>query len=93
MQKKKFSLKAVILVGGEGTRLRPLTYSIPKSMVPVLNQPFLKHTIAYLKEYKVKHVILALSYYSKAIQDYSDSLANEAVQHKKIKVLNFDITI
>jgi len=63
-------LNAVILVGGEGTRLRPLTYRMPKSMVPVLNRPFLEHTLAYLKKYGVDSVILALSYLPEAIQGY-----------------------
>ncbi|MFC2007913.1 sugar phosphate nucleotidyltransferase [Chloroflexota bacterium] len=64
------SLKAVILVGGPGTRLQPLTNSIPKSMVPVLNRPFLEHTIAYLKRYGVDSIILALNYLPAVIQDY-----------------------
>ncbi|MFA5367766.1 MAG: sugar phosphate nucleotidyltransferase, partial [Dehalococcoidia bacterium] len=42
-------MKAVILVGGEGTRLRPLTYSMPKPMVPILNRPFLEHMLRYMK--------------------------------------------
>ena len=70
VQEKNVSLKAIILVGGEGTRLHPLTHNMPKSMVPVLNQPFLEHIIAYLKEYGVENIILALSYYPEVIQDY-----------------------
>jgi len=66
----KTPLTAVILVGGEGTRLRPLTYSVPKSMVPVLNRPFLEHVIAYLKKYGVGHIILTLSYRPEVIQAY-----------------------
>jgi mannose-1-phosphate guanylyltransferase len=62
--------KAVILVGGEGTRLRPLTYYVPKPMVPVLNQPFLEHTIAYLKRHGIKGVVLTLSYLPQVIQNY-----------------------
>jgi len=80
VQKKKGPLKAVILVGGEGTRLRPLTYIMPKSMVPVLNQPFLEHTIAYLKQYGVKQIILALHYYPEAIQDYFGDGSNLGTQ-------------
>ena len=70
MPKSKAPLKAIILVGGEGTRMYPLTYSIPKPMVPVLNRPFLEHTIAYLKRYGVDNIILALSYLPKIVQDY-----------------------
>ncbi len=70
MPEKKAPVTAVILVGGEGTRLRPLTNSVPKSMVPVLNQPFLEHTIAYLKEYGIGHIILTLSYHPEIIQNY-----------------------
>ncbi len=63
-------LKAVILVGGEGTRLRPLTCYLPKPMVPVLNHPFLEHTIAHLGNCGVKHITLAMSYLPEVIQDY-----------------------
>ena len=62
--------QAVILVGGEGTRLRPLSYHMPKSMMPVLNRPFLEHTLAYLKNYGVSDVILTLSYLPEVIQGY-----------------------
>lgn len=67
------SVKAVILVGGEGTRLRPLTYEVPKAMVPVLNRPFLEHILAYLKKYEVRDVILAMGYLPDAIQGYFGS--------------------
>ena len=73
------SLKAVILVGGEGTRLRPLSYYMPKPMVPVLNQPFLAHTIAYLKKYGVGNIILALSYLPEVIQGYFGGSSNLGV--------------
>jgi len=43
-------MKGVILVGGEGTRMRPLTCNTAKAMLPVLNQPFLEHMIRYLRE-------------------------------------------
>ncbi len=62
--------KAVILVGGEGTRLHPLTHNTPKPMVPVLNRPFLEHTIAYLRKYGIENIILASSYLPEVIQNY-----------------------
>jgi len=67
---------AVILVGGQGTRLRPLTYQLPKPMIPVLNRPFLEHTLAYLKNYEVGSTILALSYLPEAIQSHLGDGAN-----------------
>jgi len=62
--------KAVILVGGEGTRLRPLTNGIPKPMLPVLNHPFLEHTIHYLNKYGITEIILALSYLPDVIKEH-----------------------
>jgi mannose-1-phosphate guanylyltransferase len=55
-------LKAVILVGGQGTRLRPLTCNIPKAIVPILNKPFLVHLLNYLRRHGVNQVILAMGY-------------------------------
>jgi len=63
-------MKAVILVGGEGTRLRPLTCNTTKAMVPVLNKPFLEHLLGYLKGHDVTDIILALSYLPEHIRDY-----------------------
>jgi mannose-1-phosphate guanylyltransferase len=63
-------LKAVLLVGGLGTRLRPLTNDRPKSIVPVLNRPVLEHTIAYLKQYGVNDIIITLNYLPEVIEDY-----------------------
>lgn len=51
--------QALILVGGQGTRLRPLTCNTPKSMVPVLNVPFLEHVFRNLKEHGISDIILA----------------------------------
>ncbi|MDY6833763.1 MAG: NDP-sugar synthase [Chloroflexota bacterium] len=55
-------MKAVVLVGGEGTRLRPLTCNTVKAMVPVINRPFLEHMISHLCRYNICDVILALGY-------------------------------
>jgi len=63
-------MQALILVGGEATRLRPLTCSMPKSMVPVLNTPFLDHVIHYLIRHDVKNIVLALGHLSKPIEEY-----------------------
>lgn len=63
-------MKAVILSGGFGTRLRPLTVNTPKSMVPVLNIPFLEYFIKRLKSHKVSDITLAVSYLAEPIKDY-----------------------
>ncbi len=63
-------MKAVILVGGEATRLRPLTCNIPKAMVPVLNTPFLEHVISYLSEQQVKDITLAQSHLAQPVEGY-----------------------
>jgi mannose-1-phosphate guanylyltransferase len=63
-------MKAVILVGGQGTRLRPLTINTPKAMVPVLNRPFLEHVIHYLSRHNVREITLALSHLAQPISDY-----------------------
>jgi mannose-1-phosphate guanylyltransferase len=63
-------LKAVLLVGGLGTRLRPLTNDRPKSIVPVLNRPVLEHTLAYLKFYGIRDIVITLNYMPEVIEDY-----------------------
>ncbi len=63
-------LKAVILVGGPGLRLRPLTEDRPKSVVPVLNRPAMEHTFVYLRQYGIEDIILAMNYLPDIIKDY-----------------------
>jgi mannose-1-phosphate guanylyltransferase len=55
-------MKALILAGGEGTRLRPLTLNTPKPIVPVANIPFLRYQIELLSRHGIREVILSLSY-------------------------------
>jgi mannose-1-phosphate guanylyltransferase len=63
-------LKAVIMVGGPGTRLQPLTDETPKSVLPVLNRPFMEYTLAYLKQFGIEDIILTLSYLPEVIRDH-----------------------
>ncbi|WP_197380534.1 mannose-1-phosphate guanylyltransferase [Mycolicibacterium mengxianglii] len=53
---------AVVLVGGKGTRLRPLTLSAPKPMLPTAGLPFLTHLLSRIAEAGIEHVILGTSY-------------------------------
>ena len=61
-------MQAVILVGGEGTRLRPLTYATPKPMVPLFGIPFLERTLVRLRDAGVTEVILAAGYLPEALE-------------------------
>lgn len=64
------SLKAVVLCGGEGTRMRPLTLTLPKPMLPVGYKPMLEHTIGFFKEEGVYHFIFAIGYLGEMIVKY-----------------------
>ena len=55
-------MKAVVLLGGEGTRLRPLTYTTPKQMLPVVEVPMLERVVAHLTAHGVDEVVLSLGY-------------------------------
>ncbi len=63
-------MQAIVLVGGQGTRLRPLTYGTPKPMVPIMNVPFLARTLQRLYAAGIREVILPAGYMPKAISDY-----------------------
>jgi glucose-1-phosphate thymidylyltransferase long form len=65
-------VKAVIIAGGLGTRLRPLTYNTPKPIVPVVNRPFVVHQIEHLVKHGVDEVILNLHYLSEEIKKILD---------------------
>jgi NDP-sugar pyrophosphorylase family protein len=64
------AMQVIVLVGGEGTRLRPLTLRTPKPMVPIMNVPFLARTMERLYEAGIRDVILAAGYMPQAIIDY-----------------------
>jgi len=63
-------MKAVILAGGMGSRLRPYTYIMPKAMLPVGDKPILEHIIGYLSRNRVKDLVVATAYHGKQIEDY-----------------------
>lgn len=63
-------MQAVILVGGEGTRLRPLTYAVPKPMVPIVNRPFILHMLDELERHGVSEVLFLIGYKPEAFLEY-----------------------
>jgi mannose-1-phosphate guanylyltransferase len=66
---------AIVLVGGEGTRLRPLTHHTPKAMLPIANRPFLEHQVEHLRRHGVDRIILACGYRPDAIRaHFGDTL-------------------
>lgn len=69
--------QAVILVGGEGTRLRPLTLSTPKSLVPILNVPFIYWMLQWLAKYGINDVILSLGYLSNEFNEICQKFASK----------------
>src|SRR3569833_2961651 len=63
-------MKAVVMAGGEGTRLRPLTSNRPKPLVPILNKPCMQHTIELLKRYGITDIVVTLYYLADEIEGY-----------------------
>ncbi|MEU9000108.1 NDP-sugar synthase [Streptomyces caniferus] len=62
--------EAILLVGGKGTRLRPLTVHTPKPMVPAAGVPFLTHQLARARAAGVEHIVLATSYLAEVFEPY-----------------------
>ncbi len=73
-------MRAVLMAGGEGTRLRPLTCDLPKPMVPILNRPIAEHIINLLKRHSITEIIATLFYLPDIIQDYFRDGADFGVQ-------------
>ena len=63
-------MKALILAGGRGKRLRPLTDKTPKSLIPINKKPLIQYTINYLKKFGINEIIVCTGYKSKQIQNF-----------------------
>lgn len=66
----KLDCQAVILAGGLGTRMRPVTEAIPKPMIPVCGKPFLQHQLELLRSNGIERVLLLVSYLGEQIEHY-----------------------
>jgi len=62
--------QAIILTGGAGAKMRPLTYEVPKALIPVKGKPILEYTIELLKKHQIRDLILATGHLGGKIRDY-----------------------
>lgn len=72
-------MKAIIMAGGEGSRLRPLTCDLPKPMVPIMNIPIMEHIINLLKKHGITKIGVTLMYLPQKIKDYFGNGSNFGV--------------
>ena len=63
-------MKAVIMAGGKGTRLRPLTSNQPKPMIPIVNKPCMEHIVNLLKRHGFGEIVVTVGFMPEVIQDY-----------------------
>src|SRR3970040_928867 len=75
-------MKAIILAGGRGKRLRPITDYVPKTLVPLNNIPIIEWQIKYLKEYGIKEIIICTGYKAKMIENFLTMKNNLGVKIK-----------
>ena len=89
-------MKAVVMAGGEGTRLRPLTSNQPKPMVPIVGKPCMEHILELLREHGLTEVIVTVAFLPQAIRGYfgdGDTLGMErrllrrgvAARHRRLR--------
>ena len=63
-------MKAVILAGGEGTRLRPLTSNQPKPMMPLANRPMMEHVVRLLRQHGITDIVVTVAFMASAVRNY-----------------------
>ena len=73
-------MKAVILAGGKGTRVRPLTYLLPKPMVPIVERPIMSFLLDLLKKHSFDEVIVTVGYMANTIEDHYKNGADYGMQ-------------
>src|SRR5207249_3189989 len=65
-----WGMKAVVMAGGEGSRLRPLTSRQPKPLVPVAGRPIMEHILLHLRRHQLKDVVATVQYLGASIRNY-----------------------
>ncbi|MBD2314350.1 NTP transferase domain-containing protein [Desertifilum sp. FACHB-1129] len=73
-------MRAVLMAGGSGTRLRPLTCALPKPMVPILNRPIAEHIVHLLRRHQITEIIATLHYLPDVMRDYFQDGSDFGVQ-------------
>ena len=63
-------MKAVIMAGGEGTRLRPLTANQPKPMLPLANRPLMEHIVRHVRNHGVKEIVVTVQFLASQVRNY-----------------------
>ena len=79
-------MRAVVLVGGFGTRLQPLTLDTPKQMLPIVGKPMIEHVVEHLSKHGITEVVLSLGFAPDVFQaTYPDGYCNEVPIHYAIE--------
>ncbi|MEK8142261.1 sugar phosphate nucleotidyltransferase [Streptomyces sp. M10(2022)] len=63
-------MKAVVMAGGEGTRLRPMTSSMPKPLLPVANRPIMEHVLRLLKRHGLNETVVTVQFLASLVKNY-----------------------
>jgi len=77
--------RALILAGGHGLKMRPFTYEMPKSMIPIHNRPILEYIIRLLRDNNIREIYIAIDYLGDKIREYFGDGAKFGVEIKYIK--------
>ena len=79
------STKVLILAGGEGVKFRPLTYELPKSLLPIKGKPLLEHTLSSLKAQGLTDIYISTAHLGEKIEDYFGDGAKWGLRIKYLK--------
>ena len=87
ISKIKNSLSVIILCGGAGQRLRPLTEKVPKPLIKIKNKTIIEYIINHFYKYKIKNIIIATGYKHELLKQF----INKKYKNQKIKLIRFFI--